>query len=158
MKLMDHQGSETMLRLFPAVAACAVFASAAAQTMYKCTEAGTLSYGDRPCTTGPSRELTIAPAPAPDPETMARLARQRALALLLMQRDAARDVYEERELKREEQRARRAASAHKLKCDRLQLRQQWAQEDVRRAADKSAETAHIKARRQREAMALECPH
>lgn len=146
-----------MLRLFPAVAACAVFASAVAQTMYKCTEGGTLAYSDRPCTTGPLRELHIAPAPVPDPETIARLARQHALALQLMQRDAARDVYEKRELKREEQRARRAASAHKLRCDRLRLRQQWAQEDVRRAAQKTADTAHLKARRQQEAMALECP-
>jgi hypothetical protein len=156
-KVWDNQGSETMLRLFPAVAACAVFASAAAQTMYKCTEGGTLAYSDRPCTTGVSRELHIAPAPAPDPDTMARLARQHALALQLMQRDAARDVFEEREAKREQERARRAANAQKLKCDRMRLRQQWAQEDVRRAAQKTAETAHIKARRQQEAMALECP-
>ena len=146
-----------MWRLFPAVAACAVFASASAQTMYKCTDHGTLSYSDRPCTTGPSHPMAITPAPAPDPDTMARLARQHALALQLMQRDAARDVYDEREAKREEQRARRAASAHKLKCDRLRLRQQWAQEDVRRAAAKSAESAHIKARRQQQSMALECP-
>jgi hypothetical protein len=146
-----------MMRLFPAVAACAVFASASAQTIYKCTADGALSYGDRPCATGPSRELAIAPAPAPDPDTLARLARQHALALQLMQRDAARDVYDEREMQREQGRARRAADAHKRKCDRLRLRQQWAQEDVRRAPDKSAENAHIKARRQREAMALECP-
>jgi hypothetical protein len=151
------QENDMMLRLFPAVAACAIFASAPAQTMYKCTEDGTLAYRDRPCRTGPSYEMAIRPAPAPDPETLARLARQHALALQLMQRDAARDVYEERELKREEQRARRAASAHKLKCERLRLRQQWAQEDVGRAAPKTAETAHVRARRQQQAMALECP-
>jgi hypothetical protein len=146
-----------MKRLFPAVAACAVFASAPAQTIYKCTADGTPSYGDRPCAIGPSHELSVTPAPAPDPETLARLARQQALALQLMQRDAARDVYDEREVQREQQRARRAANAHRLKCERLRLRQQWALEDVRRAADKRAENAQIKARRQREAMALECP-
>jgi hypothetical protein len=148
-----------MLRLYPAVAACAVFASAiaSAQTMYKCTNNGTLTYGDRPCATGPSQQVTVAPTPQADPATLERLARQHALAMQLIARDAARDDYEERELKREQQRARRAASAHKLKCDRLRLRQQWAQEDVRRAPQKSTGNAQVKARRQQQAMALECP-
>jgi len=146
-----------MLRLFPAIAACALFAGASAQPIYKCAVNGTLWYGDRPCTAGVASELAITPAPAPDPETLARLARQQALAQQLIARDAARDYHEEMEAARERQRARRAASAQKLKCDRLRLRQQWAQEDVRHAAEKTAESAQIKARRQREAMALECP-
>jgi len=146
-----------MWRLFPAVAACAVFASASAQTIYKCSVNGTLWYGDRPCTTGVASELAVTPAPPPDPDTIARLARQHALAQQLIKRDAARDYRDELEAERELQRARRAASAHKLKCDRLRLRQQWAQEDVRSAADKSAAKARVKARRQGEAMALECP-
>jgi len=146
-----------MWRLFPAVAACAVFATAQAQTIYKCSVNGTLWYGDRPCTSGVASELAVTPAPPPDPETIARLARQQALAQQLIKRDAARDYHDEMEAARELQRARRAASAQKLKCDRLRLRQQWAQEDVRSAADKSADKARIKARRQGEAMALECP-
>ena len=146
-----------MWRLFPAVAACALFATAQAQTIYKCSVNGTLWYGDRPCTSGVASELAITPAPAPDPETIARLARQQLMAQQLMKRDAARDYHDEMEAARELQRARRAASAQKLKCDRLRLRQQWAQEDVRSAADKSADKARIKARRQGESMALECP-
>ena len=147
-----------MWRLYPAVAACAIFASASAsaQPIYKCAVNGTLWYGDRPCTSGVASELAVAPAPPPDPETMARLARQQALAQQLIARDAARAFHDEMEAAREQQRARRAASAQKLKCDRLRLRQQWAQEDVRAAGDKSGK-AQVKARRQREAMALECP-
>jgi len=146
-----------MWKLFPAVAACAVFASVHAQTIYKCSVNGTLWYGDRPCTTGVASALAVTPAPAPDPATIARLARQHALAQQLIRRDAARDYHEEMEAAREVQRARRAASSHQLKCDRLRLRQQWAQEDARDAADKSAQKAQVKARRQGEAMALECP-
>ncbi|HEX8478049.1 MAG TPA: DUF4124 domain-containing protein [Telluria sp.] len=146
-----------MWKLFPAVAACAVFATVHAQTIYKCSVNGALWYGDRPCTAGVASELAVTPAPPPDPDTIARLARQHALAQQLIQRDAARDYHEEMEAARELQRARRAASTHKLKCDRLRLRQQWAQEDVRGAADKSADKARIKARRQGQAMALECP-
>ena len=142
---------ETMMRLFPAVAACAVFASASAQTIYKCTFEGKPSYGDRPCATGPS--TVLAGAPAADPETAARLARQNALATQLTKRDTARAKQEDAAA----QRARRAAHVQHLKCAKLRLRQQWAQEDVRRASDKHVDNARLKARRQAEAMALECP-
>jgi len=140
-----------MMKLFPAVAACAVLASASAQTIYKCAVDGKLSYSDRPCASGAATEL--APPPAPDHETAARLARQSALAMQLTQRDAARAQQEERAL----QRARRAAAGQKLKCDRLRLRQQWAQEDLRSAESKTRAGAQLRARRQSEALALECP-
>ena len=146
-----------MWKLFPAVAACAVLATVHAQTIYKCSVNGALWYGDRPCTAGVASELAVTPAPPPDPDTIARLARQHALAQQLVRRDAARAYYDEMEAARELQRARRAASSQKRKCDRLRLRQQWAQEDVRGAADKSAGKAQVKARRQGQAMALECP-
>jgi hypothetical protein len=144
-----------MLKLFPAVAATAVYATvlscALAQTVYKCEANGKLSYSDRPCDFGAVTRMPN--APAPDPETRARLARQRELAAQLTERDTARAYLEDLDLAR----ARRAAIALKLKCDRLRLRQQWAQEDARGAASKSRATAQVKARRQAQSMALECP-
>jgi hypothetical protein len=142
-----------MMRLFPAVAACAIFAAvpAPAETIYKCSTDGKVSYGDRPCTTGTSTELKVA-APAPDLETMARMARQITLAQQLTARDDARTLREEQAIDR----ARRSAAAQKRKCERLQLRHRWAVEDVRSAAAKAGAAARVKARRQQEAMALEC--
>jgi hypothetical protein len=81
-----------MLKLFPAVAATAVYATilscAAAQTVYKCAAAGRVTYSDRPCDFG---TVTPLPQPAPpDPETRARFARQQALAAQLTERDTPR--------------------------------------------------------------------
>lgn len=142
-----------MNKLFPAVAACALFASASAQTIHKCVIDGKPSYGDRPCTTGTATELTVT-TPAPDPAMPERLARQHALAQQLTLRDVLADAAE----RQEQQRARRAAASQKIKCDRLRLRQQWAREDVRTAPKKSSAAAERKARRQAESMALECPN
>ena len=142
-----------MNKLLPAVAACAVLASASAQTMYKCMVDGKPSYGDRPCTNGVASELALAPTPAADPDTAARLARQHALAQQLTLRDVLADAAE----RQEQQRARRAAASQKIKCERLRLRQQWAREDVRSASKNASASFERKARRQAQAMALECP-
>ncbi len=142
-----------MNKLLPAVAACAVLASASAQTMYKCADGARVSYGDRPCTSGTASVVAIVPAPAADPETAARLARQHALAQQL----TLRDVLEDAAVRQEQQRLRRAAASQKTKCDRLRLRHQWAREDVGIAPKKSSAAAERKARRQAQALALECP-
>jgi hypothetical protein len=141
-----------MNKFLPVVAACAVLASASAQTIHKCVVDGQPSYGDRPCANGVASELAVT-TPAPDPAMPERLARQHALAQQLTLRDVLADAAE----RQEQQRARRAAASQKAKCDRLRLRQQWAREDARTAPQKSSAAAERKARRQAQAMALECP-
>ncbi len=143
-----------MNKFIPAVAAVAVLAtaSASAQTIHKCVVDGKPSYGDRPCTGGVASELVVT-TPAADPAMPERLARQHALAQQL----TLRDMLEDAAARQEQQRARRAAASQKTKCDRLRLRQQWAREDVRTAPKKSSAAAERKARRQGEALALECP-
>ena len=143
-----------MMRFNPMVAACAICVSlsAAADTMYKCAADGKVSYGDRPCSSGTATEMKVA-APERDVDTMARMARQIALAQQLTNRDDARALRAEQATER----AERAAASRKTKCDRLRLRQRWALEDVRAAAPKKGAAATVKARRQSEVMALECP-
>jgi hypothetical protein len=143
------------MNTLPAVAVCAVLASAlaSAQTIHKCVIDGKPSYGDRPCTSGTATAMAVAPTPAADPETAARLARQHALAQQLTLRDVLADAAE----RQEQQRLRRAAAGQKIKCDRLRLRQQWAREDVRSASKNTSAALERKARRQAQAMALECP-
>jgi hypothetical protein len=145
-----------MIRFIPMMAAYAICisssSSAAADTMYKCAVDGKISYGDRPCSTGTATEMKVA-APERDIETMARMARQIALAQQLTNRDDARALRAEQAAER----AERSAAARKIKCDRLRLRQRWALEDARTAAPKKGAAATVKARRQTESMALECP-
>ena len=150
-----------MNKFLPAVAACAVMASATPQTIYKCVLDGKASYGDRPCTSGVASALAVTPAPAADAVSADRLARQHALAQQLTLRDVLADAAE----RQEQQRVRRAAASQKLRCERLRLRQQWASEDARIAGNSSSSgskssggsAAARKARRQAQAMALECP-
>ncbi|MGH8854846.1 MAG: DUF4124 domain-containing protein, partial [Telluria sp.] len=60
------------------VTLCVLGQTAAAGTIYKCSEGGRVSYHDRPC--GASAvELATPAVPASAPQARERLARQRAL-------------------------------------------------------------------------------
>lgn len=141
-----------MLRALTMLTACALCQAAAADTIYKCSEAGRISYSDRPCGRG-ATELAVPEAPAPDPEAAARLERGRAALRDIEKERAARALVEEREAAR----ARREAAGLRRRCDKLRLHQQWAEEDARRSTGAALEAARIKARRQAEALAVECP-
>jgi hypothetical protein len=124
-----------------------------AGTIYKCVDSGGKpSYSDRPC--GKSAVALKVEGPAgPDPQTLARLERERALIEQIEGERAVRDEQEAREATR----AQRAALAQKRRCDKLRLQRKWAEEDSARAARDEADNARIKARRQAEALAVECP-
>jgi hypothetical protein len=141
-----------MLRQLSVLTTCVLCQAATAGTIYKCLESGRMHYTDQPCP-GAGSELAIPTAPAPDPEASARLQRNRATLLELEKLRVARELREERDAVR----ARREAAALRKRCDRLRLQHKWAEEDQRRSSGAAAETAGIKARRQREALAVECP-
>jgi len=139
---------------------------AAAQGVYKCSAGGKTSYADRPCAEGHVTRLPDAPASVgvalPEANAVAtrdartlvefeklRIAREREQA-----REQARN---EAHVERERQRHVRAASARRKSCDKLRLRHKWANEDLARANGKAQDAARRKARRQAEAMAVECP-
>ncbi|WP_020652073.1 DUF4124 domain-containing protein [Massilia niastensis] len=143
-----------MLRHLSVLTACALCQAAVAGTIYKCVEAGRTSYGDRPCAhAARGAELAIQATPVPDPEVLARLAAQRELVLELDKQRAAQSDREERESVR----ARRDAAAQARRCARLRLQGKWAEEDAARSEREQAGAARIKARRQAEALAVECP-
>lgn len=141
-----------MLRHLPILTACIVCHAAAADPVYKCNEGGRISYSDRPCGHAAS-VLAVPEAPAPDPDASARLERDRAALLELEKARVTRELREEREAVR----ARREAASMRRRCDKLRLNQQWAEEDARRSTGAALEAARIKARRQAEALAVECP-
>ena len=128
--------------------------AAGAATIYKCTEDGRTSYHDRPC--GQTAVALEVQAGAPAPETRQRLARERAL---LREIEDARAAEHKRDAAqaRDHARVQRAAGAQQRRCDKLRLQRKWADEDIARAGRDEAERARTKARRQAEALAVECP-
>ncbi|MEH6437435.1 DUF4124 domain-containing protein [Massilia sp. DD77] len=146
-----------MLRHLPILIACtcALCQPATAGKLYKCNEGGRTSYGDQPCR-GATTELAVPEAPPPDPEAAARLERGRATLQQIDKERSARERIEEREAAR----ARREALSARRRCDKLRLQGKWAEEDLRRSGGNGGaalEAARIKARRQAEALAVECP-
>jgi hypothetical protein len=131
---------------------CAVCRLATAGTVYKCHEGTHVSYADRPCP-GAGTPLALPPAPRPDSVQAARLAAARtALAAI----DRTRAVQAERDA-HEFEHAARAALALRKRCDKLRLQARWADEDLAKSSDAAKAIARIKARRQAETLAVECP-
>lgn len=134
---------------------CLASHAAMAGTIYKCVEDGTASYHDRPCGAD-AVALRVQAAAAPAPDALERLARERAMLQQIEDARAARAQQQARERAR----VQRAALAERRRCDKLRLQHRWADEDLRRAGRAGLETAQqarIKARRQAEALAVECP-
>jgi len=139
-----------MLRI-PVLLLCCLAGQATAATVYKCVENGRPSYSDRPC--GRTAVELPPPSSGADPETLARLARQSALVQDI---EGARALREQKEA-RDAARIERAAAVQRRRCDKLRLEAKWAGEDAARAAKDDAGAARIKAKRQAEALAAECP-
>lgn len=135
-----------------ALALWALAQGVAAQTIYKCSAGGKVSYGEQPCADG--KATTLAVPPAPDPTAAAAQSRQDKARLAAFQKErAARETREEKE----RERAARAAASVRQKCERLRLQGKWADEDAARAGKATAAAARLKARRQAESLAVQCP-
>jgi hypothetical protein len=131
---------------------CALAQGAAAQTIYKCSAGGKVSYGEQPCADG--KATTLAVPPAPDAGAAAAQLEQDKARLAEFQKDrAARETREEKE----RQRAARMAASVRQKCERLRLQSKWAEEDAARAGKATLASARLKAKRQAQALAVQCP-
>jgi len=145
-----------MLKLMAAMAACALaqtVAASGANTIYKCTVNGKVSYGDQPCSAGTGAELAVRAAPAPDKAAAEKLASDK-LRLAELQKDRATAELRE---ERERQRTAKAAATLRQKCERLRLKQKWMEEDLRALRGEALAGARLKAQRQAETLAVECP-
>jgi hypothetical protein len=141
-----------MRMMLALVCSCALAQTAAAQTIYKCTADGRVSYGEQPCAHG--RTTTLALPPAPDSSAANAMLEQDKARLAAFQKQRALG---DARADRERQRAARAAAATRQKCAHLHLQATWAAEDAARAGKAAAERARLKARRQAEALAVQCP-
>ena len=136
-----------------ALVLCALAQAATAQTIYKCSEGGKVSYGEQPCADGKARALVVPPAPADTGSAARDLARDKARLAALQKERGANEAREEREA----QRAARAAATQREKCEQLRLKAKWSLEDLAGAGRDATDAARVKARRQAEALAIQCP-
>ena len=142
-----------MLKISLMVLACALCPTAAAQTVYKCTVDGKVSYGETPCAAGKGETLAVPAAPPSDPHAEHELKRQETLLAKLRKERTGAEARDERE----QARAAKAATARKQRCDKLRLQKKWADEDLARSGSQARDAARLKAQRQADAMAVECP-
>lgn len=153
-----------MMRLFLLITLSLLCQAASADGVYKCSAGGKISYADRPCAEGQSTRLPPPAAGVTPPEASAVATRDARTLVEFEKLRLAREKEKAREQNREEARAERsrqqrarAALAHRKTCDKLRLRRKWADEDALRAGGKAHDAARRKARRQAEALAVECP-
>ena len=145
------------MRLFLILAASLFATAAHAQTVYKCSEGGTTSYSDRPCAGGSSKPLPPPPAGISPADTMGPQGGDARTLLALEKARIAREKAAEQEAKAAARQSK-LALARRQKCDKLRLRRKWAEEDLARTVHgPKHEAARLKARRQAEALAVECP-
>lgn len=127
---------------------------ASAQTVYKCTADGKVSYSESPCPAGTGTVLAVPDTPAaPGPSAKAELKQLKKEGDRLEKERHRKEASEARE----EDRAARAADVRYKKCEHLRQKQKWAEEDARGATLQNGEAARRKARRAAEALTAECP-
>lgn len=142
------------LRALLALTLCGAAATAGAQTVYKCTVDGKVTYTEMPCQSGTTAVLAAPAAPTRSPEAAAaELARQQRLSKELEQdrhRVEAKDA-------RDMDRVARAADARQARCNKLKLNKKWADDDLKGAPVGRVESAQRKARHAAEQLKLGCP-
>ena len=144
-----------MRTLITSFVACLLAPAAMGGTVYKCVENGKTSYADQPCGKN-TVALDLRVAPAAPGEAAERLARSKAY-LAGVEAERAQEDERAARAARSAQRAQRASEAERKRCEKLRLQGKWAEEDSRRASRAESERERIKARRQAEALAVECP-
>ena len=147
-----------------AVLCAAALASltAQAQSVYKCTLDGKVSYSDTPCASNAatSSTLPVPVSPAANPSAasdLQRLKKESAAIEKERQKAAQREVREARDAERAAERETKRADVQRKRCAKLALTKQWAEEDARRATAANVDKARLRAKRVGETMQLECP-
>lgn len=138
-----------MLRFLVLVLLCS---TASAQTLYKCSVGGKITYSGKPCA-GTITQIEVPAAPAPNPEAARDLARDKTLSAKLQKERQAREAQQQRD----DDVVNRTSGARAQRCAKLRLQKKWADEAAGKAVGPNREAAQDKARKQAEAMALECP-
>lgn len=142
-----------MLRMLAFVTLLASAGAAFAQSVYKCSVGGKVTYASAPCDGASVSAIAVAAAPPPDPLAARQFAHEKALLATLQKERAGRDAREQRAASKAEQ----AAALRSQRCAKVALQKRWADENADRAAGFDKQALKRKAHRMGEAMAIECP-
>lgn len=142
MKLLQTGALPAIVLFFP-------LATPPAAAIYKCEQAGVLTYTDIPCD---GQQLSIAPPePARESEDKALSREKKEVARLQALREQR-----ERQDKQIRDLSARGAAARERKCKSLALQLKWREEDLRDAPLGSQEKARKMARRAAEKYRNDC--
>lgn len=142
-----------MLRMLAFVGLLASASAAFAQSVYKCTAGGKVTYASAPCDGASVTAMATPSTPQPDPQAARQFAHEKALLAALQKERAGRDAREQRAAAKAEQ----AAAMRSQRCAKVALQKRWADENASRAAGFDKEALKRKAQRMGEAMAIQCP-
>lgn len=142
-----------MLRLLALLGLLVSSSAAVAQSVYKCSLGGEVTYASAPCDGASVSALAVPVAPAPDPHAALQFKREQALLAALQKERTSRDAREQRAAAI----AAQAAARQHQRCARIALQKRWADENAGRSAGFDKESLKRRAKRIGEAMALECP-
>lgn len=131
------------------ISLCFVFVTPQAQAIYKCEQAGVMTYTDIPCD---GEQLSVAtPEPAREAEDKSLLREKKEAARLQALREQR-----ERQDKQIRDLSARGAAARDRKCKSLALQLKWREEDLRDAPLGSQDNARKMARRAAEKYRNDC--
>ena len=139
-----------MHRLIQVMLLAAMCGGASAQSLYKCTVNGKVTYTGAPCKEGQTKAIEVPPAPKTDPAREQDLQRQK-VALSKLER--ARSLREDQERERQ---VERAATANEQQCAQLRLDKQAADESANQGAVAARPAKREKAELLGEALAAQC--
>jgi hypothetical protein len=139
-----------MLRIIPAILIAAACGGASAQTLYKCTLNGKITYAVAPCKEGTMKTIEVPPAPKANPNREQELKRE-AVALAALQKARA-----EREALEQHTETEQAKGAREQRCAALRTEVQEAEQNAAGAPGPLKASRRAEAEKKAEAMAAEC--
>lgn len=139
-----------MLRIIPAILMAAACGGASAQSLYKCTVNGKISYSVAPCKEGTMKTIDVPPAPKHNPNREQELKRE-AVALTALQKARA-----EREAVDQRNDTEQANSGREQRCAALRAEVQQAEQQAAGAPGFNKANLRAQAEKKAEAMAAEC--
>lgn len=139
-----------MLRIIPAILMAAACAGASAQSLYKCTLDGKITYSVAPCKEGTMKAIEVPPAPKPNPNREQELKRE-AVALAALQKARA-----EREAAAQQTDNLQAKAAREQRCSALRAEVLQAEQNAVGAPGALKASRRAEAEKKAEAMAAEC--
>jgi hypothetical protein len=128
-----------------------VFSSAPALALYKCKSGDKITYSDESCANG--QTLDINTAPFGDSAQARQQAAEQERKLKRLENERRKQEAQE---EKERQRAAHAIAAKQKRCNTLERRKKWADEDLAKATGRSSDRAKIKLRRIAEQFDDEC--